>query len=79
MTLNVESAIDILAALGQNPAVAFHEDPVAATVRAFLQESGLKYENDEFGNIICRLAGKQSRGNAAGAGGPHGPSRLRSC
>ncbi len=57
MTLNIESAIDILAALGQNPAVAFHEDPVAATVRSVLEEAGLKYETDEFGNIICRLPG----------------------
>ena len=57
MTLNVESAIDILAALGRNPAVAFHEGPVAATVRSILDEAGLRSETDEFGNIICRLPG----------------------
>ena len=57
MTLNIESAIDILAKLGQNPAVAFHETPVAAEIHSVLKESGLAAKTDEFGNIICRLPG----------------------
>ena len=57
MTLNIESAINILAALGRNPAVAFHEAPVAAQIHSILNEAGLAAETDAYGNIICRLPG----------------------
>jgi len=52
-----EEALDFLARLGANPAVAFHEAGVAATVRAILDETGVGYSVDEFGNILARLPG----------------------
>ena len=52
-----EEALDFLARLGANPAVAFHEAGVAATVRAILNDTGVGYSVDEFGNILARLPG----------------------
>jgi putative aminopeptidase FrvX len=55
---NGELALNILAALGGNPAVAFHEGSVASKIRSILAGSGLSAETDLFGNIIARLPGK---------------------
>ena len=52
-----QEALDFLARLGANPAVAFHEAEVAQTVRAILDETGIGYSVDEFGNILARLRG----------------------
>ena len=52
-----EEALDFLARLGANPAVAFHEAGVAETVRAILDETGVGYSVDEFGNILACLPG----------------------
>ena len=55
-----EEALDFLARLGAQPAVAFHEAGVASVVRAILEETGVKYSEDDFGNILARLPGSNS-------------------
>ena len=50
-------ALDFLARLGAQPAVAFHEHGVAAAVRDALTEIGVSWRTDDFGNIIARIAG----------------------
>ena len=72
-----EEALDFLARLGSHPAVAYHEAGVASEVRAILDETGVGYRVDEFGNILARLGGSNSRCFAAGHRGPHGPPRVR--
>ena len=51
-------ALDFLARLGAQPAVAFHEAGVAAAVRSILEETGVKYSLDAFGNILAKLPGR---------------------
>ena len=58
MPVSAEYALNILATLGRNPAVAFHEAPVAAAVKSILAGAGLAADSDTFGNIICRLPGQ---------------------
>ena len=60
-------ALDFLARLAAQPAVAFHESGVAGVVRAALAEIGVSWRTDEFGNIIARIAG------ADGDAGGHPP------
>ena len=60
-------ALDFLARLAAQPAVAFHESGVAGVVRAALAEIGVSWRTDEFGNIIARIAG------AGGDAGGHPP------
>ena len=50
-------ALDFLARLGAQPAVAFHEQGVATAVRDALTEIGVSWRTDDFGNIIARIAG----------------------
>ena len=50
-------ALDFLARLGAQPAVAFHENGVATAVREALTEIGVTWRTDNFGNIIASLAG----------------------
>ena len=50
-------ALDFLARLGAQPAVAFHENGVAAAVRDALTEIGVSWRTDNFGNIIAHIAG----------------------
>ena len=52
-----EEALDFLARLGAQPAVAFHEAGVASVVRTILDETGVSYSEDTFGNILARLPG----------------------
>ena len=52
-----EEALNFLARLGANPAVAFHEAGVAAAVRAILEETGIEHSTDEFGNILAQVPG----------------------
>ena len=52
-----EEALDFLARLGAQPAVAFHEAGVAAEVRAILDGIGVEYSTDASGNILARLPG----------------------
>ena len=52
-----EEALDFLSRLGSQPAVAFHEGGVSAAVRSILDEIGVPYEIDAFGNILAKLAG----------------------
>ncbi len=52
-----EEALDFLARLGSQPAVAFHEAGVASVVRAILGETGVEYSVDASGNILARLPG----------------------
>ena len=52
-----EEALDFLARLGAQPAVAFHEAGVAAVVGAILDEAGVEYSADDFGNILARVPG----------------------
>ena len=57
-------ALDFLARLGAQPAIAFHENGVAAAVRGALTEIGASWRTDTFGNIIARIPG--AGGNNAG-------------
>ena len=52
-----EEALDFLARLGAQPAVAYHEAGVASAVRGILAETGLEHSEDRFGNILVRLPG----------------------
>jgi putative aminopeptidase FrvX len=63
MTDPRQQALDYLARLGGNPATAFKEDGVAATVKAILDESGLQHHQDAFGNIIAKVAGTDPTAN----------------
>ena len=55
-----EEALDFLARLGAQPAVAFHEAGVASVVRAILDEQGVEYRADAFGNILAKLPGNSA-------------------
>jgi len=57
MTDSRTQALDFLARLGGQPAVAFYESGVAATVESILDGLGLERRKDSFGNIIAKLAG----------------------
>lgn len=59
MTTDAQSnrALDFLARLGAQPAIAFHENGVATTVRDALTEIGVSCRTDNFGNIIALLPG----------------------
>ncbi len=62
MTTDVQSdrALDFLARLGAQPAIAFHENGVASAVRGALTEIGTSWRTDNFGNIIARIPGTKS-------------------
>ena len=64
MTTDAQSnrALDYLARLGAQPAIAFHENGVAAAVRGVLTEVGVGWRTDNFGNIIARIAGTNPEG-----------------
>lgn len=55
-------ALEFLARLGAQPAVAFHENGVATAVRTALTEIGATWRTDNFGNIIARVPGSNSGG-----------------
>ena len=55
-------ALDFLARLGAQPAIAFHENGVATAVRGALTEIGVTWRTDNFGNIIARIAGTDPAG-----------------
>ena len=55
-------ALDYLARLGAQPAVAFHENGVATAVRGALTEIGVSWRTDQFGNIVARIAGSDGSG-----------------
>ena len=60
MTTARDQALNIMARLGAQPAVAFHESGVASAIEAILSEMPLPFRIDEFGNIIARIPGKSS-------------------
>ena len=51
-------ALDFLARLAAQPAVAFYEGGVASAVRDILEELGLDLQVDGYGNIILTREGK---------------------
>ena len=53
-----QQALDILARLGQQPAVAYWESGVAAAIIAILKEAGLDTQVDQYSNIIARIPGQ---------------------
>jgi endoglucanase len=53
-------ALDYLARLAEQPAVAFHEGGVASAVGSILEELGLGFQEDVYGNIIVRVPGRQT-------------------
>ena len=53
-------ALDILARLAEQPAVAFYEDGVATAIKSVLKELDLSYQQDGYGNIMVRLSGQQA-------------------
>ncbi len=60
-TLDYNSrALDYLARLGAQPAVAFHENGVATAVREALTEIGVSWRTDGFGNIIASISGTEA-------------------
>ena len=61
-TTNDDRALDFLARLGAQPAVAFHENGVATAVRGALTEIGVSWRTDNFGNIIARIQGSDHDG-----------------
>ena len=58
MTEGKQQALDILARLGRQPAVAYWETGVASAITAILEEAGLEGERDRYGNIIARVTGQ---------------------
>ena len=54
------SALDILARLGAQPAVAFYESGVTAAVKEILGELKLDFRADGYGNIIAWVSGQSS-------------------
>ena len=59
-----DEALDFLARLGAQPAVAFHEDGAAAAARAILDAAGIEHRTDDYGNILARLPGGGHDGGA---------------
>ena len=59
-----DEALDFLARLGAQPAVAFHEDGTAAAARAILDAAGIEHHTDDYGNILARLPGGGHDGGA---------------
>ncbi|MFQ6030833.1 MAG: M20/M25/M40 family metallo-hydrolase [Dehalococcoidia bacterium] len=55
-----KSALGILARLGAQPAVAFHEAGVIAAVKEILGELKLDFRTDSYGNIISWISGVAS-------------------
>ena len=55
-----ELALNILARLGAQPAVAFHEAGVASTIKAILGEVALSFQMDDYGNVVVRIPGQDS-------------------
>ncbi len=53
-------ALDFLARLGRNPAVAFHEAGVEAAVIEILDELRVDHHRDAFGNIVARIPGTEA-------------------
>ena len=61
-TAHARRALDFLARLGAQPAIAFHENGVATAVRGAFTEIGVTWRTDNFGNIIARIAGAEPDG-----------------
>ena len=59
---NTNRALDFLARLGAQPAIAFHENGVATAVRGALTEIGVSWRTDNFGNIIALIPGSKPDG-----------------
>ena len=59
-----DEALDFLSRLAAHPAVAFHETGVAAAICAILNQTGIEYTADPFGNILARLPGGAAPANA---------------
>ena len=55
-----QQALDILARLAAQPAVAYWESGVAAVVQSVLGEAGLEAQVDQYGNILARIRGQDS-------------------
>ena len=53
-----QQALDILARLGAQPAVAYWESGVASAIIAILQKVGVETQVDQFGNIIALIPGQ---------------------
>ena len=55
-----QQALDILARLAAQPAVAYWESGVAAVVQSVLREAGLEDQVDRHGNVVARIRGQGS-------------------
>ena len=60
MVQGTQRALDILARLGEQPAVAYWESGVASVIRATLQALDLEFQVDRYGNIIAHIPGQHS-------------------
>ena len=54
-----DQALEFLARLGGQPAIAFYEDGVASVITGILSEAQMPFRVDEFGNIIVRIPGQR--------------------
>ena len=60
MLQDKRQALDILARLAAQPAVAYWESRAAAVVQSVLGEAGLEAQVDQYGNILARIRGQNS-------------------
>ncbi len=60
MLQDKRQALDILARLAAQPAVAYWESRVAAVAQSVLGEAGLEAQVDQYGNILARIRGQNS-------------------
>ena len=58
MTVQKDQALNILASLGAQPAVAYYEHGVSSAVITLLAELEMPFSVDEFGNIVAHLRGR---------------------
>ena len=58
MTIEKDRALSILASLGAQPAVAYHEGGVSTAVSGHLSDLGVPFRVDDFGNIIAHVQGQ---------------------
>ena len=57
MNADQDQSLDILSRLGSQPAIAFYEQAVAGQVRDILSQAGVRFVDDQFGNIVAHLPG----------------------
>jgi endoglucanase len=57
MNIDTNQALAFLSRLGAEPAISFYEEGVLSVIKTILQEIGVKYTVDSYGNIIAKIEG----------------------